>query len=160
MYNSTGLSWSSSNLASGTYYYVVYACNGSVCSPASNQVSVIVSPIPIAPSPVSAPRSVPTNVGFAVSWTAVSGATSYNLQQTEIDTGTVRSKYSGPATSTTVTIGIAGFYQFAAQACNANGCSAWVNAPNTTDAENGGTLNATPASESTTSSAPASGGTP
>src|SRR5690348_5027119 len=28
VYNSTGLSWSSNALASGTYTYVVYACNG------------------------------------------------------------------------------------------------------------------------------------
>jgi hypothetical protein len=31
----------------------------------------------------------------------------------------------------------AGFYQDAVEACNANGCSAWANAPNTTDVTGG-----------------------
>ena len=145
VYNSTGLSWSSSHIANGTYHYVVYACNGSVCSAASDQVMVIVSPIPIAPAPVSAPQNVTLNTGFAVSWTAVSGATRYDLQQTRLDTGAVRSKYSGAATHATLTIGLPGFYQFAARACNANGCSGWANATHTTDAEPAGGPRAVPA---------------
>src|SRR5690349_22514081 len=32
---STGLSWSPNYVAHGPYYYVVYACNWSVCVPAS-----------------------------------------------------------------------------------------------------------------------------
>jgi YD repeat-containing protein len=137
VYNSTGLSWSSSHLASGTYYYVVYACNGSVCAPASNQVSVIVSPVPIPPAPVTAPKVVSTNTGFLVSWKAVSGATSYTLQQTNTDTGKVATKYTGSGTSTTVTVALTGFYQYAAKACNANGCSAWANATYVTDVTGG-----------------------
>ena len=36
VYNSTGLSFTTSALASGTYTYVVYACDQSVCAPPSN----------------------------------------------------------------------------------------------------------------------------
>jgi hypothetical protein len=129
VYNSTGLSWSSNHIANGTYYYVVYACNGSVCAPASNQVPVIVSPIPIPPAPVTAPKVVSTNTNFIVSWAAVSGATSYTLQQTNTDTGRVVTKYTGSATSFTTSVGLTGFYQYAVQACDAAGCSAWADAP-------------------------------
>lgn len=107
----------------------VCACNGSVCAPASNQGAVIVSPIPIPPSPVTAPAVVSTNTNFVVSWAAVSGATSYTLQQTNTDTGRVVTKYTGSATSFTTSVGLTGFYQYAVQACDAAGCSAWANAP-------------------------------
>ncbi len=150
--NSNVLSWNSNSLASGTYYYVVYACDGSVCSPASNQVTVIVSPIPIPPDWVTAPASVPLSVNFSVSWAPVSGATSYTVQQTGLDSGKVKT-YTSSTTSVTAIIGVPGDYQFAVQACDSAGCSGWRNAPNITEA--GSTTNAAPAGSS--GSAPASG---
>ena len=98
---------------------------------------MIVSPIPIPPDPVTAPTVATVNVGFAVRWTAVNGATSYTLQQTNTDTGRTGTKYTGSGTSATVTVSLTGFYQYAVEACNANGCSAWANAPNTTDVTGG-----------------------
>ena len=37
----------------------------------------------------------------------------------------------------TVTVAITGNYQYAAKACNANGCSAWANATYVTDVTGG-----------------------
>jgi hypothetical protein len=125
---------------------VVYACNGTVCAPASNQVTVIVSPIPIPPDWVTAPATVSLNVNFAVSWASVIGASSYTLQQTNVDTGKVKTMNPGAATSYTTSIGLPGLYQYAVKACDSAGCSSWRNAGNTTDSENGG--NAIPASGS------------
>jgi hypothetical protein len=103
-------------------------------------------------------------VDFTVTWKAVSGATSYTLQQTSLDTGRVATKYTGSATSISTSVGLAGFYQLAAKACNANGCSAWANVPNTTDAEPSGgpqsismPISGGSAPASGSSSAPASG---
>jgi len=132
VYNASGLSFTTSALASGTYTYVVYACDQSVCAPASNSVQVIVSPIPIAPPSMSAPSSVTSGVGFGVSWGAVSGATSYTVRKTNLNNGAVATIYTGSATSAVVTISLPDTYQLAVQACDAKGCSGWTNAPNTT----------------------------
>ncbi len=146
MYNSTGLSFTTNQLASGTYTYVVYACDQSACAPPSNSVQVIVSPIPIAPPYMSAPASVPSGVGFGVSWSAVSGATSYTVRWTNIETGRVASSTTS-STSAVVTISLPDDYQLAVQACDAKGCSGWTNAPNTTTV-NPKQINAAPATGS------------
>lgn len=127
VYNSTGLSFTTNMLGSGTYTYVVYACDQTLCASASNSVQVIVSPIPIAPASMSAPSSVTQGVGFAVSWTAVTGATSYTVRWTNIETGRVMTSTSSTA-SAEVTISLPDDYQLAVQACDAKGCSAWTNA--------------------------------
>ena len=147
VYNSTGLSFTTSALASGTYTYVVYACDQSVCAPPSNSVKVIVSPIPIAPPSMTAPTSVTSGVGFGVSWSGVSGATSYSVRKTNLNNGNVATIYTGSATSAVVTISLPDTYQLAVQACDAKGCSAWTNAPHTTTV-NPKQINATPATES------------
>ena len=146
VYNSTGLSFTTSALPSGTYTYVVYACDQSVCAPASNSVKVIVSPIPIAPPSMSAPSSVPSGVGFGVSWSAVSGATSYTVRWTNLETGRVATSTTS-STSAVVTISLPDDYQLAVQACNAKGCSGWTNASNTTTV-NPKQINAVPATGS------------
>jgi hypothetical protein len=147
VYNSTGLSFTTSALASGTYTYVVYACDQSVCAPPSNSVKVIVSPIPIAPPYMSAPTSVTSGVGFGVNWSAVSGATSYSVRKTNLDNGNVATIYTGSATSAVVTLSLPDDYQLAVQACNGKGCSGWTNASNTTTV-NSRHINATPATGS------------
>jgi len=61
-----------------TYYYVVTAVDGNGESTPSSQVSAIpsVAPTPAAPTEVTA---TPGNGRVTISWTAVSGATSYNI---------------------------------------------------------------------------------
>ncbi|MCE5233122.1 MAG: hypothetical protein ABFC67_03750 [Mizugakiibacter sp.] len=134
VYNAGGQSWTSAGVGSGTYAYVVYACNVAGCSAASSQIAVTVKRIPDPPV-VTAPTIATVNVAFTVSWTASSEATTYNLQGTESGTHNVtRTSYSGPNTSVVLTLGgmVDDDFQYAAQACNANGCSAWANASNST----------------------------
>ena len=58
--------------------------------------------------------------------------------------------YMGTATSTSIMPGPADDnYRYAVDACNANGCSALANVPNTTDAEPSGGPNSIPASGGT-----------
>lgn len=91
------------------------------------------------------------NKTFVVSWTASTEATSYTLQQTEFGSrNAVKALYSGSGTSTGVTLsGVVGDdFQYAVQACNANGCSAWANASDSTYLQNASGTSAVPASGS------------
>lgn len=131
-YNAGGTSWSSSNLANGTYNYQVFACNVAGCGPGSNGVAVSVLHVPAAPASVTAPSSVPyPGNRWSISIAASSGASSYNLRRTNTGTGAA-TVMDGVGTSTT-DYTTPGTYQYAAQACNASGCSGWRNAGNTTN---------------------------
>lgn len=129
-FNANGTSWTSSGLSAGTYYYQVFACNAAGCGPGSNIPSVTVSPVPAAPAPVTAPSSAWINEPFTVTWTAASGTTRYELQQTNLGYGWVTTAYSGPNTSTVLSLsGPADtMFQYAARACNSAGCSPWADA--------------------------------
>ena len=64
----------------------------------------------------------------------MSGATRYDLQQTDLGDSSVTTPYSGTATSNTITLsGPAGtMFRYAARACNSAGCSAWTSVVHTT----------------------------
>lgn len=111
--------------------YQVFACNGGGCT-GSNGVAVKVLHIPAAPPYMTAPSSVPyPGNAWSISIAASSGATSYNLRRTNTGTGASTVK-TGVGTSTS-DYTVPGTYQYAAQACNASGCSGWRNAGNTTN---------------------------
>jgi hypothetical protein len=123
VYSGSGTSTALSGKAAGsTYGYEVQACNPAGCGPWSATQAVVL--VPAAPS-----LSVPSYTGFpgstTISWSASSGATSYNLQETPLATNTTTTIYSGSATSDVMTAG-PGQYDFAVNACNAAGCSGWT----------------------------------
>lgn len=147
-FNANGTSWSSNNLADGTYAYQVFACNAAGCGPGSNIPTVVVLRVPGAPATVTAPTVATVNVMFGVQWSAVAGANRYELQQTETGSrNNVSTPYSGPNTSAGITLtGIVDDdFQYAARACNDAGCSAWTNARNSTYLQRKGTPQAVPA---------------
>jgi hypothetical protein len=78
--------------------------------------------------PAGAPSlSVPvsTNVShYTVSWSAVTGATSYTLQE-QVNGGGWMSAQSSAATSWNATGKSNGTYGYRVQACNSSGCSVW-----------------------------------
>src|SRR6185437_10231121 len=110
---------------SGSYGYEVKACNAVGCGPWSAQGSTTVS-VPTAPT--SAPTlTVPANSAtgsYAVSWTGVSGAASYNLQQ-RINSDSWTTVASPTGTSWAASGKATGNYGYRVQSCNAGGCSAW-----------------------------------
>ncbi|WP_242103082.1 chitinase N-terminal domain-containing protein [Lysobacter sp. M2-1] len=115
------VSWAASAKGTGTYDYRVRACNGAGCAAYSAiDTTTVSSPLP-APT-LTAPTTAQTYEPFTVSWTSVSTATNYVLQQNRNSTGW-NDVYTGAGTSTARTINIAGTYQYQVQACNANGCS-------------------------------------
>lgn len=124
VYSGGSASTTLSGKASGSSYgYEVQACNAAGCGPWSATQTVVL--VPAAPGSVSVPSTVVYPTSVAVSWTAVSGATSYTLQRTDVTTSTTATIYSGSATSySDNSSGLtAGQYHYNVAACNAAGCS-------------------------------------
>ncbi|MGH8158506.1 MAG: hypothetical protein ACREPQ_10330 [Rhodanobacter sp.] len=123
--NTGSTSWNASSQPSGSYGYQVKACNATGCSPWSAQGTTTVS-IPTAPTSAPAltvPASSVTG-SYAVSWSGVSGAASYNLQQ-RINSGSWATVQSSAATGWSAGGEASGSYAYQVQACNAVGCGPW-----------------------------------
>ena len=119
----TGTAYTDSNLAPATTYtYNVKACNAAGCSAISSGASATTAaPLPAAPANVSA-MSIS---GYAyISWSAVSGATSYRVLKVNGMTPAVTTSATNYA-DTSVTVG--NTYTYQVTACNNSGCSAGVN---------------------------------
>lgn len=124
IYSGSATSYTQHETVSGAWIYEVQACNSNGCSAfrvSSGGVTVTVPP-------ASAPSlSVPVSSGngsYAVSWSSVSGATSYTLQE-QINGGSWSSIYTGSAKSWSASGYAASAYGYRVQACNASGCSGW-----------------------------------
>jgi hypothetical protein len=122
----------------GEYYYRVKASNIAGDSDWSDIESVTVTVIPPA-APVLDPISNPDEVNhYTVSWSAVSGATNYTLE--EDDNGDFTSPetvYSASGTSTEITVPAAGEYYYRVKASNIAGDSDWSNTEQVTVSETG-----------------------
>ena len=152
VYNVSGTSWTSSPLGNGSYAYHVVACNVAGCGPASSTVTVKVTLVPpAAPASAGAPALAHVGIVFNVNWSAVTGATSYDAQQTDTATGATGLIYNGgTATTAPVQPTTTGTYQYAARACNSAGCSAWTQVTHTTTVESKTAAQPAPVSGSST----------
>ncbi|MDE0451524.1 MAG: Ig-like domain-containing protein [Gammaproteobacteria bacterium] len=106
--------------ADGTYSYRVRACN-STCGSWSSTKSVVVEHPPAAPT-----LTVPTtdrDGDYTVSWTSVSGATSYKLEE-KSGSGSFANIYSGSDTSRSITDKADGAYSYRVRACTST-CGDW-----------------------------------
>jgi hypothetical protein len=114
----------------GSYTYQVQACNSAGCS-GWKVSSVVAVTIPPGSSPsLSAPSNSSTG-SYTVSWTGVSGATSYTLQE-QVNGGGWSTIQASGATSKAISAKGNGTYGYRAQACNAGGCGGWSAAKSTT----------------------------
>lgn len=120
--NGAATSRAISGKASGSYQYRTQACNASGCGTYSAVATTVVTRPPASAPVLTLPASS-SNGSFTVSWSAVTAATTYELQElvggawTALQSGTARSRaLSGRATGT---------YSFRVRACNAGGCSAY-----------------------------------
>ncbi|MEP6906590.1 MAG: wall-associated protein [Pseudoxanthomonas sp.] len=105
---------------SGVYGYRVRACNAAGCGAYSSLVNVTVLMPPAGAPAISAPAHNGTGT-FPVSWSAVSEATAYQIEQS-VGGGTWTLYYSGGAGSTSVSTAISGSYSYRGRACNSSGC--------------------------------------
>jgi hypothetical protein len=114
-----------SGKSNGTYGYRARACNAGGCGPWSSTKSSAVTLIPATPGTpslsVSGPYYKPVVNG---SWTAVAGATSYQVEETHPQEG-VSTSDNGSSTSFSALIYASGTVKFRVKACNSAGCSAY-----------------------------------
>ena len=114
-----------SGKGNGSYGYQVQACNAGGCGPWSGTGTITVTLIPATPDAPTLSITGPSNKPVVhASWAAVSGATSYTVEETDPDS-TVSNFYVGPNTTASALILQTGAVKFRTQACNAVGCSAW-----------------------------------
>ena len=119
---STGAtSFTNTGLTNGTtYFYVVTAVNASGESGNSTQASAM--PQGVVPAPPTGVSATPGNAQVSLSWTASSGATSYNVKRSTVSGGPYTTVGSTGATSFTNT-GLANgtTYFYVVTAVNASG---------------------------------------
>ncbi|GAB3309994.1 hypothetical protein [Luteimonas notoginsengisoli] len=108
--------------ASGTWGYSAAACNVGGCSDWSLPETVVVTLPPASPPDLVVPAASSTG-DFPITWTPVSGATSYKLRE-RLNDGAWKAPTS--ATSpTSITGKTSGAWGYSAAACNVGGCSDW-----------------------------------
>ncbi len=123
VYSGTATSKALSGLTDGNYDYRARACNIAGCSAYSGIDTTVVT-FPPASAPVVTAPATDGDGGFTVSWTSVTSATEYRLEQRK-DSGAWTQVHAGTATSKTVSGLADGSYGYRARACNAGGCSAY-----------------------------------
>ena len=124
-YSGSNTSTSISGKAPGTYYYRVRASNASGDSAWSNTQSVVVVALPTAPT-LNAISNADGDGNYSVSWSAVSIATGYTLQEASNSSFTgATTAYSGSGTSTSITGKAPGTYYYRVRSSNIRGDSAW-----------------------------------
>jgi len=121
--NNAMTSWSTSGRGNGSYGYRVQACNVGGCGPWSVTGTVTVTYPPSTAPSLSIPGSS-SNGSYTVSWSAVSGATSYTLQE-RVNGGGWTTIQTNGATSDALGSRGNGSYSYQVQACNINGCGPW-----------------------------------
>jgi YD repeat-containing protein len=125
VYSGTGTSKAISGKTNGSYYYRVWACNGSACSGyrTGANATVVNIPVPAAPASITGP-SMNLTGNYSISWASSTGATRYELWES-INNGAFSKVHDGTATSKSFTNKPNGEYQYKAKACNATGCSGY-----------------------------------
>ncbi|WP_083491953.1 hypothetical protein [Stenotrophomonas chelatiphaga] len=120
--NTSALSKAFTGRATGSYRFRVRACNAGGCGAYSGTGTVAVLLVPQSAPTLTVPASAPG--AYTVSWSAVSTATSYNVQQ-NINGGGWGTLGSYGSTSVGLNPGSSGSYAYRVQACNATGCGGW-----------------------------------
>ena len=127
IYNSSSTSVGRSSLSPGTYSYRIRACGSSSagsCSAWSSTYHQVVVPVPIpaTPSGISGPSTATGS--FVLSWSSVSGATTYRLQEL-VPGGSWAIIQNSSTASRTINPPADGTYQYRVSACNSSGCSSY-----------------------------------
>jgi hypothetical protein len=132
VYDGTVTTAALSGLANGSYLYRVEACNAYNCSAwkAGSNALVVTHP-PTGVPTLSVPGNS-TSGSYAISWTAVSTATSYTLQESTNGGSTWSTTQSNGGTSWSTSGRGNGSYSYRVQACNVGGCGGWSSTGTTT----------------------------
>lgn len=117
--------YNASGKTNGSYSYRVQACNATGCGPwsATGTITVAIPTAPVTAPVLTVPSSSATGA-YALSWSTVSTASSYQLQQ-QVNGGSWSIVQSATATSWSTSGKGSGTYGYEVQACNAVGCGPW-----------------------------------
>lgn len=121
VYNGGNLSTTIAGKGSGTYSYRARGCNVAGCGPYSVVGTTVVT-LPPAASPTVSVPSISDTGNFTVSWSTVSTATSYRLDESNNAGGSWIEIYNGGAISQAVGGKGNGTYSYRARGCNVGGC--------------------------------------
>ncbi|MEA5668061.1 wall-associated protein [Stenotrophomonas sp. MH1] len=121
--DSPALSLAIVNRANGTYSYRVNSCNAAGCGTMSSSINVRVLHPPASAPQLSVP-STSTNGSYTITWSMVSTATSYQLEESAPGSGWA-SVYSGGGNSHTISGKGNGSHAYRVKACNEGGCSGY-----------------------------------
>lgn len=127
--SSSATTWSATGQANGTYGYQVQSCNSGGCSGWSSVSTTTVLHPPGSAPTISVPASSTTG-SYTVSWSGVSTATSYNLQE-QVNGGSWTTVQSGASTSWSTSGRGDATYGYQVQACNSSGCGPWSSVAST-----------------------------
>ena len=120
-YSGTSLSKAFSGLTNGTYDHQARACNVGGCSPYTPSRTTVVTFPPSSAPTLTAPYSVDTYEDYTLSWTAVSNATTYQLQSS-FNGGAWTTVHNGSARTLARNHAHESTHRFQVRACNAGGC--------------------------------------
>ena len=123
IYSGTDQSKAFTAMAAGSYGYRVRACSSSGCGGYSATTLTTAVYAPGAPAAPTVPGTA-TSSSYAVSWSAVSGATEYRLEESA-NGGTWTQVSASSSTSYAASGRASGSYAYRLQACNAAGCSGY-----------------------------------
>jgi YD repeat-containing protein len=124
IHNGTGTSKARTGRTTGTWGYRVRACNAGGCGSYSAIRSTVVTLPPSGAPALSGPTSAFAPASYTLSWTSVSGATSYQLEQ-RLNSGSWTTVHNGAGTSKGFSGVMAGSWGYRVRACNAAGCGAY-----------------------------------
>lgn len=125
VHNASAVSKSVSGKTPGSWYYRLRACNesGANCSGWSSTKTVAVA-APSAPGTPTGPTSINYTGSYTISWSGVSNASSYQLQE-QLNSGSWSSVYDSSGTSSSRSGLTAGAWNYRVRSCSGSGCSGW-----------------------------------
>lgn len=123
IHNASGTSKALNAQTNGSYDYRVRACSDGGCAAYSAIASTVVS-LPLGAPTLSVSSPVTQGQTVGTGWTAVSGATQYQLERSR-NGGAFSTVYTGPSTSASVASGLFGTWTYRVKACSASGCGAY-----------------------------------
>ena len=122
--------WNTNGLNAGTNYLIKANASDGILTreDQSDSTFSLTTCTPPSTPTLNDPGATDTDGNYTVSWSSVSGATNYTLEE---DTSSSFSSptvvYSGASTSKYITGKSNGTYYYRVKACNACGCSGWSN---------------------------------
>jgi hypothetical protein len=132
--NTSGISTAATLSPGRQYRWYVFACNSSGCSSSSALYyfqtpaatgTTPATPTGTTPGSTASPGPTTSSTTVGLSWSAVSGATSYGLAVRDLTTNTFAVDTTVSGTAHTATLSAGRQYRWDVRACNSAGCSAF-----------------------------------